>query len=148
MIMRFTAYIDGSCLSVGYPTRTAASAAILLAIDDRGTVIKSKRIVAPVPGIQEHNRAELYAAIIALQAFSDTKATITIYTDSDYVITSAHGKAPKHNRDLYQMLIAEIARHKVMWKHCKGHAGNYWNQRVDYLAKRTARKLQEVSHES
>ena len=75
---------------------------------------------------------------------------IDIYTDSQYVqkgisewITGwkARGwrtasKAPVKNADLWQMLDAEVARHRIQWHWVKGHAGHEFNERADELANR------------
>ena len=96
-----------------------------------------------------NNRMELTAVIRALEALKRPTAA-HIYTDSQYVqkgisewITGwkARGwrtasKAPVKNADLWQMLDAEVARHRIQWHWVKGHAGHEFNERADELANR------------
>ena len=93
------------------------------------------------------NRMELLAAISALRALPEPHLT-TIYTDSSYLhkgITSwlpswqrrgwkTAGKTAVKNQDLWQTLADELKRHQVIWQWLKGHAGDQWNERADYLA--------------
>ena len=94
-----------------------------------------------------NNRMELQAVIEALRCLK-RPCDIDIYTDSQYVqkgisewITGwkARGwrtasKAPVKNADLWQMLDAEVARHRIQWHWVKGHAGHPENERCDQLA--------------
>lgn len=96
-----------------------------------------------------NNRMELQAVIEALRCLKRS-CDIDIYTDSQYVqkgisewITGwkARGwrtasKAPVKNADLWQMLDAEVARHRIQWHWVKGHAGHEFNERADELANR------------
>ena len=101
-----------------------------------------------------NNRMELQAAIEALRALPPG-TTATLVTDSTYVksgITSwlpkwiaknwtTSSKEPVKNRDLWEALSNELARHEVEWKWTKGHAGNRWNERADALATRGLRQI-------
>jgi ribonuclease HI len=94
-----------------------------------------------------NNRMELMAAIRALESLT-RPVTAHIHTDSTYVrngITKwVHGwqsngwqtsaKAPVKNVDLWQRLVAAIARHELSWFWVKGHAGHPENERADALA--------------
>ncbi len=94
-----------------------------------------------------NNRMELFAAIKALQALKEPHRT-TIYTDSSYLQEGMtvwvpswekHGwqsrkKNEVKNKDLWQTLAAELKRHQVEWRWLRGHAGDQWNERADYLA--------------
>jgi ribonuclease HI len=44
------------------------------------------------------------------------------------------GRKNVANRDLWEALDREIARHEIEWRWVKGHAGNEWNERADELA--------------
>jgi len=94
-----------------------------------------------------NNRMELQAALSALQALSCT-TSVTLYTDSKYVQNgiskwisnwrrnnwlTADKEAVK-NRDLWEALDHEIARHQVEWLWVKGHANDPNNERADALA--------------
>ena len=96
-----------------------------------------------------NNRMELQAVIEALRCLKRS-CDIDIYTDSQYVQKGisewiigwkARGwrtasKAPVKNADLWQMLDAEVARHRIQWHWVKGHAGHEFNERADELANR------------
>lgn len=94
-----------------------------------------------------NNQMELMAAIKALEAIQ-TKRSVTVYTDSQYVckgmsewivgwkkkgwVNSA--KEPVKNKDLWLLLDAQCKRHDVTWRWVKGHAGHPGNERADALA--------------
>jgi ribonuclease HI len=91
---------------------------------------------------------ELLAAISALEALT-RESQLTIVTDSAYVKNGVTewihgwkrngwrtaGKDPVKNADLWQRLDAAQARHKVVWRWIKGHAGHVENERADELAR-------------
>jgi len=94
-----------------------------------------------------NNRMELRAAIEALRSLEGSHA-VELVTDSQYLrkgVTewldgwrakgwkTAGGKNVA-NRDLWEALDREMARHEVDWQWVKGHAGNEWNERADELA--------------
>lgn len=94
-----------------------------------------------------NNRMEMTAAIRALESLR-RPVTVYIHTDSTYLrdgITkwvlgwqrngwqTAAG-APVKNVDLWQQLVAAVARHDVRWFWVKGHAGHPGNERADELA--------------
>ncbi|MCO4879038.1 ribonuclease HI [Paraburkholderia caribensis] len=93
-----------------------------------------------------NNRMELMGAIAALEALK-RPCTVTLHTDSQYMITSmtnprtlwrrdfAKGK-PVKNLDLLQRLEAASRPHSVIWKWVRGHSGHIENERVDKLATR------------
>jgi len=94
-----------------------------------------------------NNRMELRAAIEALRSLEGSH-TVELVTDSQYLrkgVTEwmagwrAKGwktaaKKNVANRDLWEALDREIARHEIDWRWVKGHAGNEWNERADELA--------------
>lgn len=96
-----------------------------------------------------NQRMELQAAIESLKALNK-KCHITIYSDSKYVIQGItewiHGwkkngwknasKKPVANQDLWEALDIQAARHDVIWKWVKGHAGHPGNERADELARK------------
>lgn len=101
-----------------------------------------------------NNRMELTAAIEALKALRQSCA-VKLTTDSVYVrdgITKwlanwekngwrTAGKKPVKNKDLWQALSAEVARHNVQWFWVKGHSGHPENERADQLANRAIDEL-------
>lgn len=94
-----------------------------------------------------NNRMELTAAIRGLQQLKEG-CEVDMYTDSEYLrrgITEwlpgwirknwlRADKEPVKNRDLWEQLAEEVARHKVRWHWVRGHAGDQWNERCDQLA--------------
>jgi ribonuclease HI len=101
-----------------------------------------------------NNRMELRAVIEALTALNRS-CEVTLHLDSEYVrqgITSwihnwkrrgwrtADGK-PVKNVDLWQMLDAQVRRHRIDWRWVKGHAGDPGNEKADELANRGAEEM-------
>ena len=94
-----------------------------------------------------NNRMEMMAVIEGLKALK-RPAQVVVFTDSKYVqmgisewITGwkARGwrtasKQPVKNEDLWRLLDAHAATHKVEWRWVKGHAGHEGNERADALA--------------
>ncbi|MEL0088474.1 MAG: RNase H family protein, partial [Halieaceae bacterium] len=56
-------------------------------------------------------------------------------------------KKPVKNKELWQALSAEVARHDVKWFWVKGHSGHPENERADQLANRAIDEL-ELDHAS
>ena len=96
-----------------------------------------------------NNRMELTATIKALKHFKEHQL-ITLITDSKYVkdgieswITNwkkngwkTASKKPVKNKELWLELDSQIAKHKITWEWVKGHAGDKYNERADFLARR------------
>jgi ribonuclease HI len=74
---------------------------------------------------------------------------VAIHTDSAYIANAfeegwienwkrrgwmTSGRKPVKNRDLWEALLAAIARHEVTFVKVKGHADDELNNRVDALA--------------
>ena len=96
-----------------------------------------------------NNRMELMAAIEGLKYFSKSK-NVTLFTDSKYVKNGIElwiynwkkngwktaSKKRVKNKELWLELDLEIAKHNIVWKWVKGHAGNEHNEKADFLARR------------
>ena len=94
-----------------------------------------------------NNRMEITAVIEGLKTLNRS-CHVRIVTDSVYVkdgVTSwmanwkrngwmTKAKTPVKNRDLWEILDAELAAHDVEWEWVKGHAGHPGNERADELA--------------
>lgn len=95
-----------------------------------------------------NNRMELLAAIRGLQALKEP-CQVTLTSDSRYLVDSISkgwvwgwqkkgwkrsGNAPVLNVDLWQELLALLAKHQVEFVWVKGHAGHPENERCDQLA--------------
>lgn len=100
-----------------------------------------------------NNRMEMTAVLRALEALT-APCEVTLHTDSRYVIDGMTkwisgwqrrgwvnaAKEPVKNRDLWELLVAAAARHRITWQWVKGHAGHAENERVDQLASLAAQK--------
>ena len=96
-----------------------------------------------------NNKMELTAAIKALEYFEQRKDLI-IYTDSKYVKDGIESwiinwkqngwktstKKPVKNKEMWIALDDLIKKHNINWKWVKGHAGDKYNEKADYLARR------------
>ena len=96
-----------------------------------------------------NNRMELMAAIEGLRALS-RPCEVVLTTDSQYVKQGINqwlkgwkrngwktaSKQEVKNKDLWQALDQECARHKIEWHWVKGHAGHEGNEKADELANR------------
>lgn len=104
-----------------------------------------------------NNRMELTAVIKALEALK-RPCRITVTTDSEYVkkgVTEwlegwkkkgwkTASKKPVANRDLWEMLDAEIHKHKMRWEWVRGHEGHPENERCDELARQAIRNIVDM----
>lgn len=137
-------YTDGACL--GNPGNGGYGAILMY----KG----HKKEVSGGEKDTTNNRMEMRAAIEALRSLKKS-SEITIYTDSKYVmdgITSwinswkknnwrTANRKPVKNADLWQDLDSEVSKHKIHWVWVKGHAGNYYNELVDKLARKAAEEI-------
>jgi ribonuclease HI len=99
-----------------------------------------------------NNRMELTAAIESLKRLSEP-ANVTLYTDSQYLQRGIEEWMPKWlaknwrgssgpvaNQDLWKELLAAAKPHQVKWEWVRGHAGNQYNNRVDWLVRQARRE--------
>jgi len=132
-----TLFTDGGCLGNPGPGGWAC----LLVYGER------RRELSGGEAATTNNRMELTAAIRGLTALKEP-CEVTVHTDSQYLrqgITEwirgwkAKGwvttsRQPVKNADLWRELDRQTARHRVIWKWVKGHAGHPENERCDELA--------------
>jgi ribonuclease HI len=91
-----------------------------------------------------NNRMELLAVIKALEALKNPNQTVTIYSDSKYVIDAiekrwvqgwlAKGFAGKKNKDLWLRYLDVSRQHSIKFVWVRGHNGHPENERCDELA--------------
>lgn len=91
-----------------------------------------------------NNRMELLAVIVGLESLKNENETVTIYSDSKYVVDSIalkwvfgwekKGFSNKKNPDLWKRFLKVYRKHNVQIEWVKGHAENEWNNRCDVLA--------------
>lgn len=97
-----------------------------------------------------NNRMEILAVITGLEALTEP-CNVAIYSDSRYVVDAVtkgwasrwqaygwklkkDGKQPALNPDLWERLLAALARHEVEMQWVRGHGDDKDNNRVDRLA--------------
>lgn len=92
-----------------------------------------------------NNRMELMAVIAALEALNREGLTITIYSDSQYVVKAVkegwlkkwiatNFSGGKKNKDLWLRYHQLAQKHDIRFVWVKGHAENVYNNRCDVLA--------------
>jgi len=137
---QITIYTDGSCTGNPGP---GGYAAIICEGDCERTITGSETETT-------NNRMELSAAIAAFKALDQSKSSVRVVTDSQYLSKGmttwirdwkakgwrgSSGKAVK-NADLWRELDELSALHDVSWEWVRGHSGNELNERVHALAMR------------
>lgn len=147
MAETFTLVTDGACSGNGTDDARGGWAAILIGPDGAETVLTGGEFPTT------NNRMELMAALEGLQAAPEG-SDVELVTDSSY-LANAIGKGwldgwkrkgwrtasrqPVANRDLWERMIAELARHRqVRPVLVPGHAGHPQNERADKLAQDAA----------
>jgi ribonuclease HI len=133
-----TVYSDGACSGNPGPGGWAA-----IVIDGGAT--------REVSGAEPHTtnqRMEIRGALEGLRAI-DGHRRVDLYSDSAYVVNCFRDrwyerwvkngwknsqKKPVENRDLWEALLAETARHTVTWHKVAGHSGDPLNDLADRLA--------------
>jgi ribonuclease HI len=91
-----------------------------------------------------NNRMELLAVIRGLEALKNLNQTVTIFSDSKYVIDAiekrwvngwlAKGFAGKKNKDLWLRYLEISKLHHIKFVWVRGHNGHPENERCDELA--------------
>ena len=91
-----------------------------------------------------NNRMELLAVITGLEAIRWTRADVTVWSDSSYVVDAVEkgwvfsweqkNFAKKANADLWLRFLAVYRRHDVKFVWVRGHNGHPENERCDRLA--------------
>lgn len=138
-----TLYTDGACSGNPGP---GGWGAVLLYTDADGRAAQ-KELSGAEPATT-NNRMELTAAAEALEALREP-CRVALHSDSAYLVNAfldrwldgwrrrgwrKADKSPVLNRDLWERLLAQAARHDVTWVKVKGHAGVPLNERADRLA--------------
>jgi ribonuclease HI len=137
-----TIYTDGGCLGNPGP-------------GGYGVVLRCGRHEKRLSGgfaRTTNNRMEIMAAIAGLEALKEP-CRVTLHSDSKYLVNAMtqgwvqrwRGNGWKRNKkdkavnvDLWQRLLSVCARHEVVFKWVKGHAGHPDNEACDRLANAAA----------
>jgi ribonuclease HI len=92
-----------------------------------------------------NNRMELMAVIAGLEALKKNGLSITIYSDSQYIVKALNEgwlkkwiatnfSGGKKNKDLWVRFYHLYQQHTIKFIWVKGHADNQYNNRCDQLA--------------
>jgi ribonuclease HI len=143
----YTLVTDGACSGNGTEAARGGWAAILTGPGGEETVLTGGEYPTT------NNRMELTAALEGLHA-APPGSDVDLVTDSSYVAHALSkgwlegwrrkgwrtaGKQPVANRDLWERMLEEIARHRrVRPVLVRGHAGHAANERADRLAQEAA----------
>ena len=97
-----------------------------------------------------NNRMELLAVIVGLETLKHPGSSITIFSDSSYVVDAVEKKwlfgwekkqfKKKKNPDLWIRFLKVYRKHNVTLKWIKGHANIPENERCDKLAVDASKK--------
>lgn len=94
-----------------------------------------------------NNKMEILAFLFVLKSIKSPIDSLTIYTDSMYVIGCATlGWKRKKNVVLWEAFDQELKRIKslcssIKFQHVKGHSSSHWNNYVDKLAVAASHEL-------
>ena len=94
-----------------------------------------------------NNKMEILASLFALKSIKAPIDSLTIYTDSMYVIGCATlGWKRKKNVVLWEAFDREMKRvsslcPNIKFQHVKGHSESHWNNYVDHLAVNASHEL-------
>jgi ribonuclease HI len=127
-------YTDGACSGNPGP---GGFGVVLLSGRHRKEISEGFRLTT-------NNRMELLAAITGLEALKRDGTTVTLYTDSQYLVNAVNNGwlfnweakrfAKKKNPDLWIRFLEVYRRHQVTLIWVKGHNNNPENERCDMLA--------------
>ena len=143
-------WTDGACS--GNPGR-GGCAAILVAKNDAGDVVKRKTVQGYTTTDTTNNLMEMYAVLLGLQAFRKPipeTTKVVVYSDSNYVVKGLNSwvknwvrngwktanKTPVKNKDCWILLLDEMVGFPTDFeiRHVKGHAGIELNEEADFYA--------------
>lgn len=134
-----TIYTDGACSGNPGP---GGYGVVLMSGRHRKELSEGFRLTT-------NNRMELLAAITGLEALKRDGTSVTLYTDSQYLVNAVNNGwlftwemkrfAKKKNPDLWIRFLEAYRRHKVTLKWVRGHNNNPENERCDMLAVNASR---------
>ena len=110
-----------------------------------------------------NQRMELTACIKGLEEIQEKGAEVEVYSDSAYLVNCLQQKwyekwrkngwrnakrGPVENRDLWEMLLNLVAKHKASVRKVEGHSGIEMNERADALAREAVGKAQDPAEQA
>ncbi|MBK5285567.1 MAG: ribonuclease HI [Bacteroidia bacterium] len=129
-----TIYTDGSSLGNPGP---GGYGVVMISAHHRKEMSEGFRLTT-------NNRMELLSVIVALELLKNDKSSVTIYSDSKYVVDSVEKRwvfgwekkdfKKKKNPDLWQRFLDVYRKHNVKFVWVKGHHTTKENNRCDELA--------------
>ena len=130
-----TLYADGACRGNGQVNAIGGIGVVLIGDGNPKPIKEISLLIQADPLLPVTNqRAEIISVIIGIEALKKP-CTITIYSDSQYVInTMTCNWKKRENVDLWNRLSIAINNHLIKWNWIRGHGDNVYNQRCDYLA--------------
>jgi len=131
----YTCYTDGAIRDNGTPQAVSASATWI-----KNEAGEERFLVSYCDDGATSNRAEMMAAIQAIEYIKFRDAKFKIYSDSAYLVENRQGKA---NKDLWARLDKLKSERKIEFFHVKGHSGDLLNETVDELAKKVLKNPEE-----
>jgi len=129
-----TIYTDGACR--GNPGK-GGFGIVMISGNHRKEISQGFRLTT-------NNRMELLSVIVALETIKIKNASVTVYSDSKYVVDAIEKawltdwvrkrfKKIK-NADLWLRFMEIYSKHNVKFVWVKGHANHVENERCDFLA--------------
>lgn len=144
--MSWKIYCDGSCRNNGYENAVGAYAYIILNETEDIKYAASQRLES----LNTNNKAEMVAMIKALKYWDEfLDGSVEVHSDSAYIVNAYNQgwienwkkngwktakREPVKNQDLWIELDRFFQRKEVTLIKAKGHADDYWNNRVDEMA--------------
>lgn len=121
-------YCDGAC----FPNPGKMGIGIVLLYKGHS------KEVSQLSGEGTNNIAELTAVQESLKLLKRNDIPVKIYSDSMYAVNQLSGRwNPKKNIELINDIkqdLKKLDNFELIW--VRGHSGNRWNERADYLANR------------
>jgi len=109
---------------------------------------KTHEISEAYENVRSSARAEMLGMIRSIEVFGPKSDRIKIYSDAKYIIDGINIHWQKWvkagtvdelvNKDLWLTIQGLIKRYTIEWFWIKGHSGNPFNERADFLAKEAA----------
>lgn len=133
--MKVQIFTDGSCIGNGKKAATGGWACILVC----GSHYKEISGYEPEA---TNNSMEITAAIKGLEALKATDASVEIYSDSQYLVSTMNcGWSRNYHILLWEELDRLVSKFKkVEFIKVKAHSGHKENERADLLARTAAER--------